>query len=416
MSLLRQGRITKYLILLLAGCLLYWNYLWLGCGKVGREEEVQQQREQRQWEQRELQKQRRAEELHWQEEEVECMETNLCGEEHYDAAGCPVVPLVFSGMTGQLGNVMSTYANMIAIQWRLGFKYFLPRYMNHHTNQDLTKPYLQSIFRNVTFPTAGWDLTDGLARDAGPDQALIFSNSRTAGQEIGCGKLFTRLPHLQPTLGEQMTCAARENCTNSCLGCIGRCLCDNLWVTVATGANYLDLQLAAELLPTIIQRHLQFQPAVLAGAAAVIASVAATVGPGALFVGVHVRRTDFHQFSKFWLSELLNETFYQTAMDHYRARHARPQFLVVSDDMAWCRAMLTGPDIHHVGSTVVEHEMVGPSPPRDLAVMALSNATINDYGTYGMWGSILSGGEVVTSKLTFRDNRWAAEFFGWTMV
>lgn len=40
----------------------------------------------------------------------------------------------------------------------------------------------------------------------------------------------------------------------------------------------------------------------------------------------------------------------------------------------------------------------------------------NDYGTYGMWGSILSGGEVVTSKLTFRDNRWAAEFFGWTMV
>ena len=41
---------------------------------------------------------RRAEELHWQEEEVECMETNLCGEEHYDAAGCPVVPLVFSGI------------------------------------------------------------------------------------------------------------------------------------------------------------------------------------------------------------------------------------------------------------------------------------------------------------------------------
>ena len=51
-----------------------------------------------------------------------------------------------------------------------------------HWLQDLTKPYLQSIFRNVTFPTAGWDLTDGLARDAGPDQALIFSNSRTAGQ------------------------------------------------------------------------------------------------------------------------------------------------------------------------------------------------------------------------------------------
>ena len=40
---------------------------------------------------------RRAEVLHWQEEEAECTETNLCGEEQYDAAGCPVVPLVFSG-------------------------------------------------------------------------------------------------------------------------------------------------------------------------------------------------------------------------------------------------------------------------------------------------------------------------------
>ena len=97
----------------------------------------------------------------------------------------------------------------------------------------------------------------------------------------------------------------------------------------------------------------------------------------------HIRQNNFYgkylfgiPAPQFWLSELLNETFYQTAMDHYRARHARPQFLVVSDDMVWCRAKLTGPDIHHVGSTVLEHEMVGPSPPRDLAVMALSNATI----------------------------------------
>lgn len=40
----------------------------------------------------------------------------------YDSEGCPTVPFVFSGMTGRLGNVMSTYANMIAFHWRLGYK------------------------------------------------------------------------------------------------------------------------------------------------------------------------------------------------------------------------------------------------------------------------------------------------------
>ena len=77
----------------------------------------------------------------------------------YDEAGCPKVPFVFSGMTGKiilhilnynanentkkgnifvlintkvnccyftgrLGNIMSTYANLVALKIRLGFKFF----------------------------------------------------------------------------------------------------------------------------------------------------------------------------------------------------------------------------------------------------------------------------------------------------
>ena len=46
----------------------------------------------------------------------------------YDSAGCPVSPVAFSGMTGRLGNIITTYVHFIALQYRLGFQYFLPLY------------------------------------------------------------------------------------------------------------------------------------------------------------------------------------------------------------------------------------------------------------------------------------------------
>lgn len=75
--------------------------------------------------------------------------------------------------------------------------------------------------------------------------------------------------------------------------------------------------------------------------------------------------------------------------------------------------MLTclGEDVHHLG---------GNPPAVDLAVMALCDLAIVDYGTYSVWGAVLatagSGGEVVISRHTFRDARWAADYFGWTYL
>ena len=85
----------------------------------------------------------------------------------YDEAGCPRVPISFSGMTGRLGNIISTYVNFIALQWKLGYKYHLPQHSDSSPDAWLTKPYLQSIFKNVSFPTANWsNWTE--PRDAGP--------------------------------------------------------------------------------------------------------------------------------------------------------------------------------------------------------------------------------------------------------
>ena len=77
--------------------------------------------------------------------------------DQYDLRGCPApgVATAYSGMTGRLGNIMSTYANLLALQYRLGYKSYLPLYMNLEP-ANLTVPFLANIFNNVSLPTAHW--------------------------------------------------------------------------------------------------------------------------------------------------------------------------------------------------------------------------------------------------------------------
>ena len=56
----------------------------------------------------------------------------------------------------------------------------------------------------------------------------------------------------------------------------------------------------------------------------------------------------------------------------------------------------------------------GNSPAVDMAIMSLSDMTIIDYGTFSLWGAILSGGEVVLNNQT--NLKVAAEYFGWTYL
>ena len=94
-------------------------------------------------------------------------------------------------------------------------------------------------------------------------------------------------------------------------------------------------------------------------------------------------------------------------MRYVRSKYGRVAFLILSDDLEWCRTHLQAPDVYHVD---------GNSGEVDLAIMSLCNVTIIDYGTFSVWGAILSGGEVVISRNTFRDARWAADYFGWTYI
>ena len=75
-------------------------------------------------------------------------------------------------------------------------------------------------------------------------------------------------------------------------------------------------------------------------------------------------------------------------MEDMRRRYEAVTFLVVSDD-----------------------HLTGHSPAVDLAILA-----IVDYGTFSVWGGVLSRGEVVLSPLTFRDGSWAADYLQSTLL
>ena len=174
---------------------------------------------------------------------------------------------------------------------------------------------------------------------------------------------------------------------------------------MATGANYLDISFIGDVLPDIILHHLQFTDQVSKEARKVLNAGATlrNVNIDTQFmVAIHIRRTDYKMFT-----DLLNETYFLGAMEYMRNKYQNVTFLVVSDDTKWARAHLLSEDV----IIVTCH-----SPAVDMAIMANSNATIVDYGTYSMWGGILNQGEVVISNKTFGDSYVAAEYFGWTYI
>ena len=110
------------------------------------------------------------------------------------------------------------------------------------------------------------------------------------------------------------------------------------------------------------------------------------------YVGVHVRRTDYIGYlkRKFNASPVTSDYFLRQ-MNVFRNKYKRVMFVVVSDDPEWCERELNGDDV------VV---MKTNSPVQDLAIMAACNHSIIDYGTYGVWGAILSGGDTFIYNLT----------------
>lgn len=110
------------------------------------------------------------------------------------------------------------------------------------------------------------------------------------------------------------------------------------------------------------------------------------------YVGVHVRRTDYNRhLNVLYHAIMVKPDFFLRQMDLLRNKYKPIMFVVVSDDHEWCERELHGDDV-----VVIRNN----SPEQDLAIMAACNHSIIDYGTFGMWGAILSGGDTFVYNLT----------------
>jgi len=148
-----------------------------------------------------------------------------------------------------------------------------------------------------------------------------------------------------------------------------------------------------------------------------------------VFVGVHCRRTDYANHLKVISgSTLVDHHFYDKAFEIYRKRYNKGGykvvFIAVSDDPQWIKENMGKHEdvrfgVDYSSENVHKDDFVG----FDLCILASSDHSIHTYGTFGLWGSLLAGGDVIVSKgrnengLTEEDNiyKWSA-MPGWLYI
>ena len=125
-------------------------------------------------------------------------------------------------------------------------------------------------------------------------------------------------------------------------------------------------------------------------------------------VGVHVRRGDVLTPDKVNFGYTTpNETYFQEAMKFYADLYGpRIQFIVVSNDMDWCKKYFPLIEVQLVGNSSTNNTersgllvnltySVGHSAGEELALLASCDHVIMSTGTYGWWAAWLAKGMTV---------------------
>ena len=115
-------------------------------------------------------------------------------------------------------------------------------------------------------------------------------------------------------------------------------------------------------------------------------------------IGLHVRRTDTTTLSDV-IGGYTNPgpTYIQKAMALFRKKFKNAFFVVVSDDIPWCEAVLIPQDL--VFSKF-------DNPIIDLTLLSMCDHVIMTIGTFGWWGAWLAGGEVIYLSDWPRPGSW----------
>ncbi|XP_064473916.1 galactoside alpha-(1,2)-fucosyltransferase 2-like isoform X3 [Ornithodoros turicata] len=127
------------------------------------------------------------------------------------------------------------------------------------------------------------------------------------------------------------------------------------------------------------------------------------------FIGVHVRRGDYVRIMRdSFKGVVADKTYFQKATGYFRSRYKELVFVVVSDDIAWCKENIDT----SLGDVYFPGDGDEKSPGSDLALLVQCNHTIMTLGTFGYWAGYLAGGEVVyLANFTLPDSPMLNFFF-----
>ncbi|KAK3611851.1 hypothetical protein CHS0354_040524 [Potamilus streckersoni] len=108
-------------------------------------------------------------------------------------------------------------------------------------------------------------------------------------------------------------------------------------------------------------------------------------------VGIHVRRGDMSTSSADASGySAAPITYIKKSMNYFKERYSNALFIVVSDEIPWCKENLKEDN----GIAFISFN----NPGTDMAVLSLCDHVIVTSGTFGWWGAWLAGGDVVYFK------------------
>lgn len=116
---------------------------------------------------------------------------------------------------------------------------------------------------------------------------------------------------------------------------------------------------------------------------------------------VHIRRGDGVQDEgKF--TTLLSKEYYNNVFEQLRSEDNL--FLLISDDIAWCRRTFSGSDIFFIETSLVESR--APEHIIDFYALSSGDDIIQSVSTYSWWASWLS-----SAKRIYSPNKWFGPYY-----
>lgn len=287
--------------------------------------------------------------------------------------------IITSHSSGRLGNRMSEYASMVAMGALMGYTPVM--------SQRLQEPLLP-IFPNIPYysscPLSTECMTELMSvNPANPNQLKQALNRSTAALKDIKGIKLVRNPHITELFSLVSGVLQAHFAFES-----------NLVTAVQTWLLRRQLELRSQNI---------WSP---------------------LWIGIHVRRTDYGEFLSRRNASLVDLDYFQRAIRKMKTiilttgngteqDVSQMVFVVASDDPEWCiqqfsripseRFLFTNSHIHRA-----EIEPYSPTS-FDLCVLSHCNHSIYDYGTFAFWGAYLAGGFVVAALDQTQEGRMTTD-------